>query len=201
MKARTRSVPRGVVLAWGASMLAGALQLAAGPMPTATAQPQGLSPATLTTFLAQAVPAGATDVRVNGLYGSGRGGAWEVIGHLTWRHGGSIDGGAVLLPSRAGRTDALPLAAARLASEHRLGWPLRDVHRALDSFPDSQAALAMLELEIQAGEEPRLLLCSQAAGRAAVCVLTNVDGDRSLAPPTSLEERPDAGVLGVRRTS
>lgn len=73
LAARRPGVPRTVVTTWAlASLLGVAVVGTAVAVPPA--EPRALSPRTLSRYLAEAVPANADNVRVNGFYGSGHSG-------------------------------------------------------------------------------------------------------------------------------
>lgn len=166
---RVQRPPLFLLRCWWLSVAAGALVV--GVMPRSSGADVGLTPATLPLHLRQAAPPDARDVRVNGVYGSGRSGAWQFIAHLTWRlPDGSIGGGLVSLPEGAGDPAALsPFAAQRLAAEERLGWPLSELAAATARLPDKAAWAAMLELAIPAAGESTVTFCAADRHALARC--------------------------------
>lgn len=140
----------------------------------------GLTPQTIAHFLTGAVPPGARDVRVNGVYGSGHKGTWQVIASFTWREAdGSIEGGTTQLPQRGGQP---PLASEfpqeRQQLEHSIGWSLQRLDKALRHVDVGSAALAMIELAITADEGATLIACSAPGTEAeASCAEYGADGD------------------------
>ena len=110
----------------------------------------GLSPRTVARYVAEAAPAGATEVRINNVYGSGHGGTWQFVASLTWRdERGTILAGSTELPQNGGQpTLDLNLDAARVAAEHAHGWTEQQVHGALSKVTRLDAQLAMLEFAV-----------------------------------------------------
>jgi hypothetical protein len=133
----------------------------------------GLTARTLARLLADATPEGATDVRVNGFYGSAHEGTWQFVAHLTWRDAdGSFHGGGTELPQNGGQPP-IPsdMSEDELAREHRIGWTVSRLRHALRDVDIGEADLAMIELEITPDKKPSVVVC--AANRtepAAACV-------------------------------
>lgn len=155
-----RSSPgRTVRASWLVGTLAGALALA--PSPFAGRTPDGLTPRTLSAALAAVVPAGATDPRVSGVYGSGHRGSWQFIAFLTWRTpGGQVAGGSTDLPALGTSAPVdLELDAAKLDLEHSRGYPLQTLDEQLARLDTDRAALALVELETPDGAEATLTAC------------------------------------------
>lgn len=138
---RLLGVAFGVVAVCGAALVA---------VPSAGGSDSGLSPRTIARHLANTAPAGAHDVRISGVYGSGHRGTWQFTGFVTWLDGtGATRGGATELPQHGGQpTIDLGFPAERLATEHRIGWTSRQVERALSGFRDLDAGLAMVEIAV-----------------------------------------------------
>jgi hypothetical protein len=110
----------------------------------------GLSPRTIAQHLANTAPAGANEVRISGVYGSGHRGTWQFTGFVTWLdRTGTVQGGGTELPQNGGQPAIdLDFTADRLATEHRIGWTARHVERALSGFRDLDAGLAMVDISI-----------------------------------------------------
>lgn len=160
--------------------------------------PEGLSPLSVTTFLSRAAPAAANDIRINGIYGSGHGGAWQIAGHLTWRTSdGNIDGGTVLLPQQAGQLAAASdFPQRRLEDEHARGWSLEQLHEALSDFHNPSAPLALLELEVLPHDSGSLVMCAGERAGTATC-RDYRDGELSPQRSAELIDLPHAGPLAV----
>ena len=95
-------LPRLIAGSWTASVLTGAALLALGAHP-ARPEPDALSPYSLAAYLRRLAGPAATDIRINGVYGSGHHGAWQFVAALTWRTPeGTITGGTTSLPQLAG---------------------------------------------------------------------------------------------------
>lgn len=148
---RRPGVPRVIAAAWALATLLGGAAVgveATKPEPL----PRTLSPRTVARYLADIAPAAREDVRVNGIYGSGHNGAWQFAAHLTWRTAdGTINGGVTNLPVLAGEAPLdSPVDSSRFAEEHTIGWTLDDVARVLARSDDTDAELALVELEVTA---------------------------------------------------
>jgi hypothetical protein len=133
-------------------------------------------------YLADAAGSGVSDIRVNGVYGSGRHGAWQFVAHLTWRQrDGSVGGGIVSLPQYAGAPAAdSPFTAGRLANEERAGWTLPQLRDRTTGLPGTDATLALLELEITPSNDGTLTFCSATRIGSARCIGEMRDGRRRL---------------------
>ncbi|HEX8001330.1 MAG TPA: hypothetical protein VF519_01395 [Mycobacteriales bacterium] len=154
---------------------AGVVAISGGPLvgiPDALRQ-DGLTARTLARLLADATPEGATDVRVNGFYGSAHEGTWQFVAHLTWREAdGAVHGGGTELPQNGGQPP-IPsdLSEDELAREHRIGWTVTRLRHALRDVEIGDADLAMIELEITPEKKPSVVLCSaDRTDPAATCV-------------------------------
>lgn len=199
MSSRPREARPGrvVVGCWWLSLLAGGLLVAT---PFFDVRPAGLLPSTVASYLRQAAGPGANDLRINGIYGSGRSGAWQFVAHLSWRDGdGDVHGGVVELPAGAGspvgRAAVLP---ERLEFEEQRGWTLRRFSRAVHGLDHQNAALAFLELAIPATGADSLTFCFGSRGRGT-CVLATGDGRRTATRHAELLVDPFVGPLSVRR--
>ncbi|HEV2889178.1 MAG TPA: hypothetical protein VGX28_02280 [Frankiaceae bacterium] len=156
------AIAAGVVMLSGASVVA---------VPEAL-RSDGLTARTVARLLADAVPDDAEDVRVNGVYGSAHEGTWQFVAHLTWRGpDGAVHGGGTELPQNGGQPP-LPseLSQERLDEEHRIGWTMATLHRALRDIDIGGADLAMLELAIRPGVDATVVVCAaDSRGVAAEC--------------------------------
>ena len=143
----------------------------------------GLTARTIARLLAGAAPDDATDIRVNGVYGSAHEGTWQFVASLTWRGtDGVVNGGTTELPQHGGQPP-LPtqFSQERLEHEHRIGWTIARLRRALRDVDTGDADLAMLELAVT-------------TERATVVVCTT----HSAAEPAACAERDDRGRV-IRR--
>jgi hypothetical protein len=175
-----------------------ALSLAAVASRPRRGDDTALSPRTVVAHLLRALPAGAHDVRINALYGSGHSGTWEFVAHLTWRDSSrTLAGGRTELPRAAGQF-LLPTALphSRLLSEHALGWTPDRLAEAARRMP-AAAPLAMIELASPATGEPLSLTRCWRRNRADYCV--GAEGD--VPSPAALQDDPGMGPLSVRRSS
>jgi hypothetical protein len=190
-------------VATSVAALAGAA-LVAGFATGGTQAPAGLTPATVADQLSRIVPDAASGVRVNNVYGSGHGGAWQFVAHLSW-HGrdGSLHGGAAVLPRRAGQ---LPLdtrfPASQLAVEEKIGWTLDELSAATNDLPSTTAPLAMLEYAPTPETHDALTYCrASGADVTARCVRRDDAGDRTGAFTDRLTDDPSRDELSVQRAS
>lgn len=152
---RFLSIAAGIVTVSGVALFAGA--------PVASSD-SGLSPRTIARHLANTAPAGAREVRISGVYGSGHRGTWQFTGFVTWQdEAGTVQGGGTELPQNGGQPSIdLGFSAERLATEHRIGWTTRRVEQALSGFRDLDAGLAMIEIAITA-EATTVIGCAAAS--------------------------------------
>lgn len=203
---RRRRPPQWVHGCWAASVLAGAALLAGAGAPTRAAGPAAAPalaggpavPATVAGALARAAGADPGQVRVNGLYGSGHGGAWRFIAHLSWPGpGGSLRGGTVLLPDQ-GAAGPDTMDPATLDVEHRRGWTLGQLSAALAALPRPAAPLALVDLEITGGSAD-LVACQAGRPGPGSCQQRGRDGRVLRAFTDQLADRTDAGPLAVQR--
>lgn len=196
---RPAVAPRLVVGCWALSVLSGAALLAPHALSSTSS---ALEPATLDRYLARSAPPGSRDIRVNGVYGSGHGGAWQFVAHLTWRGvDGRVGGGTTTLPQRAGA----PAAASdfdqtRLVAEESQGWTLSEIRRALGRVARTSDQFSMLSLEIPAGEPGRLTACHASDPRKASCTAQTRSGPVSTFSDT-LTDQPALAALSVQRLS
>lgn len=164
----------------------------------------GLTPQTIPRFLAGVVPPDVHDVRVNGVYGSGHGGTWQVIASFTWRNAdGSIHGGTTQLPQRGGQP---PLDSEfppeRVQAEHTIGWSLQRLGRALRAVDVGNAGLAMVELAITAAEGATLIACSASGTDVqADCAEYGSDGGVERRFDDRLLDLPELAAVSVQRAS
>lgn len=201
MTPRTRPArpPRRVIGCWAVAAVFGAAVIVA-TSGTTKAQPQGLGPSTLATYLARAAGNNVHDIRVNGVYGSAHSGAWQFVAHLTWHDSaGAVHGGTTNLPTLADApTLASPFGTARLTSEEKIGWPLPTLSSVLSHVPDDDAALALIELQITPAAAT-LVACAAAAGHIGVCNQFDDSGRAKRQFDASLVDDPLAGALAIRR--
>lgn len=198
MKPRAVHAPALVARAWVASALLGGLVVALGP--ASGAVPVGLTPASLPDYLARAVGPGARAVRVNGVYGSGRDGAWQFVAHLTWRTSqGDVAGGVVRLPQDAGgQAGDSPVSRDQLIDEEARGWTLDRLRRETKAVGPVGARAALLELEIPAEDSGTITFCSADGQIALTCRSRGPSGAAS-SFNARLQLSPDDGPLSVRR--
>jgi hypothetical protein len=199
-----RPVPRGVrptrlvVSCWSASVLAGGALVA---LPAHAGAPQGLTPSTLPSYLRLAAGSGSRDIRVNGVYGSGRDGAWQFVAHISWvDRGRQVRGGVVELPAGVGADPSTsPLTTARLISEEHRGWTLDQLAHAIANAAPRQLPLAMLELEIPSQTDGTLTFCTARADLGSCVVVHRTGAAERAADPVRLVSDAAAGPLSVRR--
>jgi hypothetical protein len=177
---------------------AGAVAISGGALvgvPDALRQ-DGLTARTIARLLSGAVPRGAHDVRVNGVYGSAHSGTWQFVAHLTWRDAdGVVHGGGTELPQNGGQPP-IPsdLSADELTREHRIGWTVPRLRRALRDVEIGDTDLAMVELEITPEKKPSVVVCSaDRTDTAAACVAGRPR------PCRTAVHRPAPGRGGVGR--
>ena len=195
---RPVSPPKAVVGCWAVSVAAG-VYLVITPTGS-TREPSALSPYSVAAYLREVAPDDARDVRVNGLYGSGHGGAWQFIAHLTWREPeGEIAGGTTNLPILAGGNSIQSsFDAERLDHEHAIAWSLDDLDSVLDSFDDVDAPLAMVEFE-PTGTSAVITHCGGDRTEPAACEVRQRDGDVVSRERIELTDEPLQGPLAVQR--
>lgn len=164
----------------------------------------GLTARTLARLLADATPDGATDVRVNGFYGSAHEGTWQFVAHLTWRDAdGVVHGGGTELPQNGGQLP-IPseLSEAELAREHRIGWTVSHLRRALRDVEIGNADLAMIELEIRPETKATVVVCSSdRTDPAARCVERDDRGRVVRRFTDRLVDVPGWDAISVQRES
>lgn len=163
----------------------------------------GLSPRTVARYVAEAAPPGATDVRINNVYGSGHGGTWQFVASLTWRDGnGTIVAGSTELPQNGGQpTLDLSLTAERVAAEHAHGWTQRQVDRAFSKLAGLDADLAMVELAIVEGTASITACHGSNEGEDAECTRRAPDGAVADRFTDRLRNRSGLDALSVQRAS
>ena len=200
--------PRAVLAAWAVSSALGATVVAVTAS-TASSDPAptgGLAPSTLVHYLIAAAGPGARDLRINGVYGSGQGGAWQFVAHLSWRvASGGLATGETQLPDQAGRTAPGPvLTSAQLADEQRIGWTPAQVQAALRADPAlDDAALATVELQTTDAGSAATVCASAESGRGLIsaparCTTYRRDGAAATFRDV-LRDQPGAGALSVQR--
>lgn len=197
-----RGSPPGVVVAcWAGAVVAGAALLVIGPT-APRREPAALSPYSLAAHLRRVAGPEAKDVRVNGVYGSGRAGAWQFVAHITWVDAtGGVRGGSTTLPQRAGQSPfSSDLDDARLRAEHRIGWSVAQLDVVLDRMSDVRSPLAMIELEIAPIGSSDLVECHGTAA-AARCTARRRDGSTENRFVDRLIMLPSGDALSVRRAS
>lgn len=181
-------------------MLSGASVVA---MPDAL-RSDGLTARTIARLLADAVPDDAEDVRVNGVYGSAHEGTWQFVAHLTWRGpDGTVHGGGTELPQNGGQPPVpSELTQEQLDAEHRIGWTIARLRRALGGVDVTGADLAMLELAIEPDVSPTVVVCAAgSAGVPAACTERD-DGGRVVRRfAERLVEHPGWDAISVQRES
>jgi hypothetical protein len=201
VRPRPVAVPRAVSACWAAAAVLGALfTLIVAPVREASA---GLTPLTLAHYLQRAAGPGARDVRVNGVYGSARDGAWQFTAHLTWRTAGSVKGGVVDLPQGAGTpAGASPVTTQRLAEEQRIGWTMPELARVTSRVGSGRGHAAVLELQISEAGEGELSYCAAAASAPtamlAQCANFAASGQRRRSFEAELTLAPNDGPLSIR---
>lgn len=189
-----------LAVAAGAILLSGASVVA---VPDAL-RSDGLTARTLARLLGNATPDGATDVRVNGFYGSSHEGAWQFVAHLTWREAdGAIHGGSTELPQNGGQPP-IPsnLSDDELAREHQIGWTVSRLRPALRDVDIADADMAMIALEIKPEATPTVVVCS--SGRtdpAAACVERDDRGRVVRRFTDRLVDVPGWDAISVQRES
>lgn len=211
--------PRTVVVCWAMAVAAGAALIGlAGAHhlgSSADGRTVGLAPSTVAGYLTAAAGPDASDIRINGVFGSGHDGAWQFVAHLSWRDGaGRLESATTQLPQQAGTHTPDPsLTAGRLADEQRIGWTPTQLNTALAADRNlDRARLASLELQT-ADTDSALTTCtaptavSQSAATAAgpggaaepaVCAAQRLDGSRSTFADV-LRDSPAGGPLSVQR--
>lgn len=202
---RAARPPRWVIGSWLVSVLAGAALLigaggGAGPRPGTA-----LDPATLVGYLQRSAPPDAAALRINAAYGSGHGGAWQFVAHLSWLAAdGSVHGGTVELPQQGGGVTEDPPGTPALRDEQRLGWTPAELSGALRMGGGTTRgrgmpqALAMLELEIGASHSG-LVGCHGRAADAAACAEHIRSGKQIRTFSDRLLDHASAGPLSVQR--
>jgi hypothetical protein len=192
--ARMLAVATGVVMLSGASVVA---------VPD-TLRSDGLTARTVARLLANAAPDDATDVRVNGVYGSAHEGTWQFVAHLTWRGtDGAVHGGGTELPQNGGQPPVpSELTQERLEQEHRIGWTIARLRRALGGVDVAGADLAMLELAIQPDADTTVVVCAAASVEApAACSERDDHGTVVRRFAELLVEHPGWDAVSVQRES
>lgn len=185
------------------SAVAGAGLVALGPQ-APPSEPAGLTPRSVTTFLADLPPDGARELRVNGVYGSGHHGAWQFVAHISWRNqDGTLSGGSTVLPRLISRPPLnTQLAPGKLDLEQRIGWTLEDLDRVLGRLEVTAEPLAMLELAIPPDGIGRVIACrADSADQIAVCEERDRAGRRTRRFQDRLTDAPLLGELSVQRVS
>lgn len=196
--ARPASPPRAVVGCWAISVAAGVF-LVATPW-SLDREPSALSPYSVAAYLTRVAPAGARDVRVNGLYGSGHGGAWQFVAHVTWRDSsGEIAGGTTNLPILAGGSAlASAFDVERLKQEHTIGWSVEAIDSVLDTFDDVDASLALIEFE-PTGHDAVITQCAATRSGTGSCQTLGRNARVLSRASAELTDDPLAGPLAVQR--
>lgn len=196
---RPFATPRIVISSWLVFVLTGAALVA-----QAAWEPElsALQPATLDRYLARVAAPDARDIRVNGVYGSGHGGAWQFVAHVTWRTAaGRVEGGNTTLPQRAGSPAVTSdFGPTRLQDEEDRGWSLSDLRTTLRDLPGVGDPLAMLALEIPTGETGTVVSCRAAEAGPADCATRTRTGHVSRFGD-GLTNRPELDALSVQRDS
>ncbi|HEU0130279.1 MAG TPA: hypothetical protein VFQ85_04720 [Mycobacteriales bacterium] len=192
--ARMLVVAAGVVTLSGASVVA---------VPDSL-RTDGLTARTVARLLADAVPDDATDVRVNGVYGSAHEGTWQFVGYLTWRGpDGEVHGGGTELPQNGGQPPVpSEFSQERLDQEHRIGWTIARLRHALRAVDIDGADLAMLELEIKPEVKPTVIVCATATAAVPAACAERDDRGRVVRRSTErLVEHPGWDAVSVQRES
>lgn len=206
--------PRPVIVCWALGLAIGASAIgdvAAGS--SAARHGGGLSLATLPHYLVSAAGAGARDLRINGVYGSGHDGSWQFVAHLSWRTAdGQLTSAAVDLPQQLGAPGAATadtdLTGSRLTDEQRIGWTAPELERALDTTGGvDDAPVALVELQTSdAGST--LTACrslsapdssGESVGAPLAATCSDQGGDRFRRYADALHDVPDGGALSVQR--
>ena len=197
---RPHTAPALVAGCWTLSVLSGAALVAIGPTEPRP-EPDSLSPYSLAAYLRGVADPDARQVRVNGLYGSGHAGAWQVTAHISWLDPtGGVQGGTTTLPQLAGTaTLDTDLDTSRLQAEHDIGWSMQDLDAALDRLDGVSDPLAMLELEILPDGSGRVLSCRSASPGPATCQLASRDRDVRPTGGETLTDIPAGGALSIQR--
>jgi hypothetical protein len=198
--ARGVGVPRAVIAAWVLSALLGGTAI--GVVATRPAPPpRTLSPRTAARYLADLVPARRSDVRVNGIYGSGHSGAWQFVAHVTWRTAdGTIDGGVTDLPVLADSPPwESPVDSSRFPSEHERGWTLDQLADTFAHIGNTDDDLVMVELEVTASRDS-VIACHSDRDALGRCVERDRSGRQVRAFDARLSDDPLDGALSVKRT-
>lgn len=188
------AVAVGVVALSGASVVA---------VPNAL-RSDGLTARTVARLLANAVPDDAEDVRVNGVYGSAHEGTWQFVAHLTWRGpDGVVHGGGTELPQNGGQPPVpSELSQERLEEEHRIGWTIPTLRRALGRVDIGGADLAMVELAIRPEVNAMVVVCAaDSRGVPAACTEHDYRGRVIRRFTERLIERPGWDAVSVQRES
>jgi hypothetical protein len=164
----------------------------------------GLTARTIARLLATAAPDDATDVRVNGVYGSAHEGTWQFVAHMTWRGtDGVVGGGTTELPQHGGQPP-IPseLTPERLEQEHRLGWTVNRLRRSLRDVAIGDGGVAMLELAITDGARPTVVVCVAArADDSAACTERDDRGHVVRRFTDRLVDVPGWDAISVQRES
>ena len=163
----------------------------------------GLTARTIARLLVAATPDGATDVRVNNVYGSAHEGTWQFLAHLTWREAdGSVHGGATELPQNGGQPP-IPseLTQDRLEQEHRIGWTITRLRRALHGADIGEVALAMMELAITPDKPATVVVCAADNAGIATCTERNDRGHVTRRFTDRLVDLPGWDAISVQRES
>jgi hypothetical protein len=197
--ARRPAVPRIVAATWVLAMFVGGTAVAVAairPEP----QPRMLSPRTAARYLAEIVPASRDAVRVNGIVGSGHGGAWQFAAHVTWHEpDGTINGGVTVLPDLAGDDPwDSPVDPSELPHEHEIGWTLDQLAAVLAHPKGTDDDRAMVELEITASRDS-VIACHSPRDAVARCTEYDRTGRRTRAFTSRLSDTPLAGAVAVER--
>lgn len=192
--AKMFAIATGVVTLSGASVVA---------VPDAL-RSDGLTARTVAGLLADAVPDDAEDVRVNGVYGSAHEGTWQFVAHLTWRGpDGAVHGGGTELPQNGGQPPKpSELTQERLNEEHRIGWTIPTLRRALGGVDIGDADLAMVELAIRPDVNATVVVCAaDSRGVAAECTERDDRGHVVRRFTERLIESPGWEAVSVQRES
>ncbi|HVB26514.1 MAG TPA: hypothetical protein VNE21_01230 [Mycobacteriales bacterium] len=204
--ARIGVSPRGIASAWAGALILGAAAVGASgaasgaaPGATAAAPVTGLAPATLVSFLAREAGPHPHDLRIDGVYGSGHGGAWEFVAALSWRDAsGHVSGGTTELPALAGQPALTGvLSAAQLAAAEPIGWTPGQLSRALSRLPGLDDTLALIDVEVTRPDSD-LLACSGTV-RSAHCVVVSRSGALLRSFVDRLTDAPSLRALAIQR--
>ena len=199
--AQRPGVPRAIAMTWALSALLGGIAVgvaAARPEP----QPRTLSPRTVARYLADIAPAARDDVRVNGIYGSGHGGAWQFAAHVTWRTSdGTIDGGVTNLPILAGESPwTSPVDPSTFPREHEIGWTVDQVASVFARAEDTDDDLAMVELEVTAIRDSVIACHGRRADMRGHCSERDRRGREVRTFDAHLADDPLGQATAVQRT-